>query len=409
MAVAYFLGVFNDNFYKQAILVMAVSAGRTGMQGLALSVFTFPFLVFAAPAGWVADRFSKGRVAICAKATELAAMMVGAVGICLSRWSLLLVMLGLMGTQATFFSPALNGSIPELFPRDRVTRVNGIVRLVVTVAILAGIALAGVAQDRPGTGWLGIENGRLATGAGAILVAVAGLLVSLAGARRPAADPRAPFPWSGPLVTLRNFAAIRRDSWLAFAVCGSVFIWFTGSLQILLINPLGLRQLGLGKTLTSALIVVQMLGVGVGGLSSARLAKGVRWHRVLAPAGAGMGLAMLALAAAPLLPGPVRLPGFFLLMALVGAFGGLFMIPVESFIQVRPDPARRGAVLAAANFAVFGGILLSGPLSSLLNALWRPTVSFAVVGVFALALSPVIRTVLGRLEGGTAAALASSL
>jgi hypothetical protein len=151
-----------------------------------------------------------------------------------------------------------------------------------------------------------------------------------------------------------------------------------------------------------------MVGIGAGGLLSARLAKGVRWHRVLVPAGACMGLAMLALAAAPLLSGPVRLPGFFLLMALVGGFGGLFLIPVESFIQVRPDPARRGAVLAAANFAVFGGILLSGPLSSLLNALWRPTVSFAVVGALTLSLSLAIRAVLGRLEGA-AAIRASSL
>ena len=396
MAGAYTLGVFNDNFYKQAILILAVSAGKNGMQGLALSVFTFPFLVFAAPAGWVADRFSKGRVAICAKATELMAMLVGAAGICTGHWGLILLMLGIMGTQSTFFSPALNGSIPELFPEDQVTRVNGIVRMVITLAILAGIALAGLAQDRPGTGWLGIENGRLVTGAGAVLAALAGLGVSLWTVRRPAADPAAPFPWAGPLVTLRNFAAIGRDPLLACAVGCSVFIWFAGSLQILLINPLGLQQLGLSKSLTSALIVVQMMGIGLGGLGSAKLAKGVRWHRVLAPAAACMGLAMLAIAAAPALPGPVRLPGFFLLVGLVGVFGGLFLIPVESFIQVRPDPARRGAVLAAANFAVFAGILLSGPLSSLLNTIWRPTVSFAAVGAFSLVLSLVIRAVLRR-------------
>jgi acyl-[acyl-carrier-protein]-phospholipid O-acyltransferase/long-chain-fatty-acid--[acyl-carrier-protein] ligase len=86
----------------------------------------------------------------------------------------------------------------------------------------------------------------------------------------------------------------------------------------------------------------------------------------------------------------------FGLIALVGVFGGLFLIPVESFIQTRPAPACRGAVLAAANFAVFGGILLSGPLSNVLNALWLPTASFAGVGVFSLALSLAIKVGSGR-------------
>jgi hypothetical protein len=69
---------------------------------------------------------------------------------------------------------------------------------------------------------------------------------------------------------------------------------------------------------------------------------------------------------------------------------------VESFIQTRPDPGCRGAVLAAANFAVFAGILLSGPLSNVLNALWLPTTSFAVVGLFSVALSLAIQAGLRR-------------
>jgi MFS family permease len=398
MAGAYFLGVFNDNFYKQAILILAVAAGKSGMQGLALSVFTVPFLLFAAPAGWVADRFPKRSVVIFAKGTELVAMAVGAVGLCTGHWPLILLMLAIMGTQATFFSPALNGSIPELFPVDQVTRANGILRLVVTLAILAGIALAGFAQDLSGSWLAGIDNGRLVTGAGAVLVALAGLVVSFGVVRRPAADASAPFPWGGPLVTLRNFAAIRRDPLLGFAVCGSVFIWFAGSLQILLINPLGLSQLGLNKSLTSALIVAQMLGIGLGGLLSSRLAKGAGWHRVLAPSSAGMGMMMLAISAAPRLPAPLVLPAFFLLIGLVGVFGGLFLIPIESFIQTRPDPARRGAVLAAANFAVFGGILLSGPLSSVLNARWLPSASFALVGALVAVLSLVIAVILRKYQ-----------
>lgn len=390
MAAAYFLGVFNDNYYKQAVLVLAVTAGRTLLQGLVVLVFTLPFLVFAAPAGWVADRFPKRQVVIAAKGVEVAAMALGAAGLATGQWWLIFGMLGLMGTQATFFSPALNGALPELFSADRVLRANGVLRMGVTLAILAGIALAGLTLDLKGSGLLGLEAGRLGIAYGVMAVALVGLVVSFGVPQRPAADPRAPFPWTGPWVTLRDLWAIRRDPLLAVAVAGGVFIWFAGSLQVLLINPMGLQQLGVSKSLTSALIIAQLLGIGVGGLLSARWAQGPGWHRVLAPSAAGMGLVMLAVAAVPQLAPAAQLPAAFGLMALVGIFGGLFLIPVESFIQTRPDPGHRGAVLAAVNFIEFAGILVSGPVSNILNGHWRPTSSFGLVGVLSLVLSLVM-------------------
>ncbi|HLO65983.1 MAG TPA: MFS transporter [Holophaga sp.] len=390
MAGAFFLGVFNDNFYKQAVLVLAVAAGRTELQGLAVAVFTLPYLVFAAPAGWAADRFPKGRVVVAAKAAEVAAMVAGALGIAFGHWGLTLAMLATMGTQAAFMSPAVNGSIPELFPDEKVPWANGVLRMVVTVGILAGIALAGLALDRPGTGPWGVENGRLWVAAAVLAVAAAGLGVALLAGPGDAADPRAPFPWRGPADTLRDLAEAGRDPLLAATLCASVFIWSSGSLQVLLINPMGLAEMGLSKSMTSGLIVAQLMGIAAGGILSPRLSRGPRWHRVLAPYGAGMGLAMVLVPALRVLPPGAALPGAFLLMAAIGFFGGVVLIPVESFIQTRPEPARRGAVLAAANFAVFAGILLSGPLSNLLNDHLRPTTAMGLVGVLAAGISLVL-------------------
>lgn len=138
------------------------------------------------------------------------------------------------------------------------------------------------------------------------------------------------------------------------------------------------------------------MGIAVGGLASPRWGSGPRWHRVLAPAALGMGLAMLAVGGLHWLPRATAVPGAFVLVGLVGLCGGLFLIPVESFIQTRPDPARRGAVLSAANFVVFGGIMLSGPISNLFNALLPPTLGMALVGGLAVALSLVIHRALRR-------------
>lgn len=386
MAASYTLGTFNDNFYKQAALILAVEAGRTSMQGYALAAFTIPFIVLAAPAGWMADRFAKRRVVIGAKTVELLAMLAGALGVCLGNWTLIFVMLTTMGIQAAFFSPAMNGSLPELYPESYVPRANAILRMLVTLAILAGVALAGVALDRPGE-WRGIGNGRVAVSAVVIGVALAGLLVSLGVPRRTAANPGAPYPWTGPIHTCRHIAGIWRDRLLAVTVLADVFIWLTGSVGILVINPLGLDQFGLSKTMTSVLVATQLAGIGVGGLAAGRFVRGPHWHRIVAPGGAAMSAVMIAMVLTPHAPPALRLPLLIGLLFLLGVTGGVILIPVESFLQVRPAPHEKGSVLASVNFVVFAGILLSGFIANGLNALCRPTTAFVCLGLGSLAAS----------------------
>lgn len=387
MAAAFSLGVFNDNFYKQAALLIAVSAGHPEMQGYALAIFTLPFVLLAAPAGWMADRFSKRTVVIGAKWCELAAMLFGAVGICSGDWLLIFSMLAIMGIQATFFSPALNGSIPELYPAGYVTRANAILRMAVTFAILGGIALGGVALDVGGTGFGGFPQGRLAVAGGVIGTALIGLVISIGVPRRPAADPTVGFPWSGPAATLRKLWELRRDPLLALTIWASVFIWFMGSLQILLINPLGIQQFNLSKALTSFLIVAQMVGIGLGGFLGSCISKGKHWHRVLGPSAILFSLLMVAMVGVPYLPPTLHRTSLFILMAAIGIAGGVFLIPVESFIQVRPAAEEKGAILAVNNFVVFTGVLLSGLISNIFNALFLPTVGFCAAGLLSLAAS----------------------
>lgn len=384
MASAYSLGVFNDNFYKQSVLLMAVAAGHPEMQGYALVIFTFPFVILAAPAGWTADRFSKRSVVIGSKFFELIAMLFGAAGICLGNWPLIFCMLACMGTQSTFFSPALNGSIPELYPPVYVTRANAILRLFVTVAILSGIAMGGLALDIDGVGFRGFPMGRLIVAGGVITIALLGLLVSAGVPHYPAADPKAPFPWAGPLVTIRKLWDTRHDPLLALMIGADVYIWFMGSLQVLLINPLGVQEFELSKTLTSGLIVAQMIGIGLGGVLSSILTKKLTLQQILGPAAFIFSLLMAAMVLVPSCPASLHLWLLFLLMLAIGISGGVILIPVESFIQVRPASKEKGTILAVANFAVFAGILSSGLISNFLNTQLAPSSSFGLVGGLSL-------------------------
>lgn len=386
MAGAYALGTFNDNFYKQAVMLFAVAVGKEHFQGYAAMAFSVPFMLFAAPAGWLADRYPKRWVVIGAKALEVLAAMIGAAGVITGNIALMIAMVALMGLQSTFFSPALNGSIPELYPEDHVTKANGILRMLVTLGILLGIALSGFVLDLKGQDVWGASFGQFMLGLCVVGVALVGFLVSLFVPSRAAADPARPFPWSGPLETLRELGRMYKDFQLGRILIADVFIWAVGVFQIQVINPMGINQFGLGKGKTSLLVAAQLLGLAFGGLLAARLAKGLRWYRVLVPAGVAMAAFMGMISAVPLLPGHFQVGTLYLLIALAGAAGGLFLIPCESFLQIRPEPSRKGAVWAAANFASFGGMAIAGGLYIPLKNL-TPTHAYGALGLACLAFS----------------------
>ena len=232
MAATYFAGVLNDNFFRQSSMLIAVTIGLTRLQGVAMVVFTLPFLLFAAPAGFCADRYSKRTIVIASKCLELTAMLFAAVGIYYCWWPMIMVTLFVMALQSTLFGPALAGTIPELYPAEYVVKANAIIRMVSTGAMLAGIATAGfVLSQKQLVG--GVPLGRVVAASSVVLVAVAGVIVSLGVPKFSAAAPGKRFPWRGPIDTLRTLWGLRSDSLLCITIAAKAFFWLVGSLEIL--------------------------------------------------------------------------------------------------------------------------------------------------------------------------------
>lgn len=396
MAATYFVGVFNDNFFKQTALIMAIALNRPHLQGYAVFIFTLPFILFAAPAGWFADRFPKRSIVIIAKLLELVAMIFGAFGVYYVNWTLILVMLGIEGIQAAVFSPALNGAIPELYPAEYVLKANAIIRMISTMAILAGIAAAGFVLDVPGSIG-GVPLNRIMVAAVVICISAVGVVMSFAVPKFPAASPRAPLPWKGPIDTIKTLLGIRGDLLLAVSIIANAFFWYIASLGALVVNQLGLSEFALSASATSSLVVAELLGIAVGGLVSTRLVAGERWYRTLPLICILMALCMVSIAAMPYVPGLVRGVCLAGILFAMGAGGGAFMIPLESFIQVRPAADRKGATIAASNFAAFTGILLSGPTINLFNLLAiPPSKCFLIMGLMAIIAAAWLFLVLPR-------------
>ncbi len=390
MAGAYCLGVFNDNFFKQAAALVALYIAKdSGLQNLGAIMFTLPWLLFAAPAGWLADRFPKRNIVIVSKALELVAMLCGGVGIVLVSWPLMMTMLFIMGLQACIFSPALNGSIPELYPAQYVIKANSFMKMLVTAGNLVGIIAAGLVLNYQEPVWRGAWLGQVLVAFGVVGVALAGLALSFGTVRRPAADPAAKFPWAGPWSTLKGLWHIRRtDRLQTVNIAADSFVWFVAVLQILIINEIGSDVFLIPPGETSFLLMPELLGVGLGGLLAGRIARGDRWYRVLPPAMLALGVAAGLVALMPLLPPGLHKPWVVTMLALAGLAGGLMLVPMESFFQTRPAPAEKGTVIAVGNFAGFVGISLSGVANGAMASLHiPPTARFLAVGALTLLMA----------------------
>ena len=139
------LGAFNDNLFKNAIVFMVTfsMAQQEGinaplMVAAAAGVFIFPFFIFSASAGQIADKYDKARLIRILKLAEIGIMLVAGLGFALGNVWFLLAVLFLMGTQSTYFGPIKYGILPEQLGSDELIAGNAWVQTGTFTAILLG-------------------------------------------------------------------------------------------------------------------------------------------------------------------------------------------------------------------------------------------------------------------------------
>jgi len=140
-----FLGAFNDNAFKLTILFVArnVLKDSSSFITLANALFTLPFIVFSAYAGYVADRVSKKTMMVWIKVAEIVIMFLGGIALFSGNLHAMVFVLFLMATQSALFGPAKYGILPEILPDEELSRANGRLQLWTFMAIIAGTAVGG--------------------------------------------------------------------------------------------------------------------------------------------------------------------------------------------------------------------------------------------------------------------------
>ena len=388
--VTQLLGAFNDNLFKNAMVLFVVygvfndEASETLFSAVATGLFILPFFLLSALAGQLADTRDKARIIRIVKACEIAIMLVGGAGLVLAwlgwgvHWvAIPLMMLALfaMGIHSTFFGPIKYAILPQHLRSDEVLAGTGLVEAGTYIAILAGTILAGV---------IDVEWAAL----GVVLVAAIGYW---SGRKVPPAPPEhaeTGIDWH----IIRSSATLVRATMhiprLYLAILSISFFWTIGAVLFIQFPPLVKNVLHADKSVASLFLAIFSIGIAIGSVAVNRLLKGqvsaryspasilvmggfvvafywVCRHWEQDPSGTLYGIG-----------GFLNHPDVYaLLAALLGIAisGGMFVVPLYAFLTTTV-PKDQTARTVAANNIVNSGAMVAGSLLAL-------SLSFAGIGV----------------------------
>ncbi|HUG67151.1 MAG TPA: MFS transporter [Pirellulaceae bacterium] len=408
MTATQFLGAFNDNLFKQLMLLLAIPVGAAAAieqdrQAVATIVFALPFILFSGYAGFLSDRYSKRRVIVLSKAAEIVVMLLGLfafANFAAFGYEGLLVVLFLMGMQSAFFGPGKYGILPEMLPKEQLPRANGIILMTTFLAIIFGTAAAGVLGENfidemaaPEFRAVQLWKGSLIC----VVIAVAGTLTSLWVRRLVPAKPQLTLELDSLVIPAATRRLLAVDRPLLLALFASCVFWLVAGIAIQAVNSLGLVQLALDKFQTSVLTASIGLGISIGAVIAGRLSHGRAEFRIVR---AGLwGLVLFLGILSPSHADGTHWLGFqgsIVVLPLLGVAAGFFAIPVQVFIQDRPPKDQKGRMIAVMNFVNFIAILFSGVLYGLFDRTaewqgWPRSAIFAMMAAIVLPLAILYR------------------
>jgi len=406
--VTQLLGAFNDNVYKNALVALiAYATVRSGDGGneallinLAAGLFILPFFLFSAYAGQVAERHEKAMLLRRIKLAEIAIMAAGCLALFSGSTAFMIGVLFLMGVQSTFFGPIKYSILPQHLRRDELVDGNGLVELGTFLAILLG-TIAGTQLITRAAGSL------VPVGTVLLLVAVAGWL---AARRIPAAPASAPDlavrfePLRGTWRLVHDTAAHRVVFQSILAIS---WFWFMGATYLAQFPIYARDVLGGNADVFTLLLATFSIGIGAGSMLCSRLSAG-RLEIGLVPLGA-LGITLFGVDltwATPAVPlGQDLAFGAFLSQPLawrilldvlmIGASGGVFIVPLYALIQTEAEPARLSRTIACNNIlnALFMVVSALAALALLGAGLSVPTLLLVMALANALVSAYIFRLV----------------
>ncbi|MEP9401835.1 MFS transporter [Sphingomonas silueang] len=359
-----FLGAFNDNLYKHAMVLFATyqlfgdPASEQNFNALATGLAILPFVLLSALSGQLADNHDKAKIIRIVKTVEIGIMLYGAAGMLVARYGyptlgmvMMLSAVVLLGVHSTFFGPIKYAILPQHLKEDQVLGGTGLVEAATYLSVLTGTIVAG---------WVSVE---WAAG----LVVVVAIVGWFTGRLVP------PAPRSGPELTINYnpltaswhlIAATMHIRRLFLAIVAISFFWTIGSVLIVIFPVLVKNVLTADKQVASLTIAIFSIGVAIGSVIINAMLKGTISARyspasVIAMAVCVVAFALQARGWTPAPGGTLYGVGDFVThpqslfvlatLAAIAIFGGMFVVPLYAFLTTTVTKDQTARTVAANN------------------------------------------------------------
>ena len=375
------LGALNDNVFKTGLMIMMSHKLASNLPfnsdiavNLAAILFILPFFLFSSTAGQLAEKYEKSGTIRKVKLAEIVIMTLAVIGLFMNNVIWLLSVLFLMGFQSAIFGPLKYGLLPQHLHTDELVGGNALVESSTFIAILIGNIFGTYVLATTGD-WKTFLSIAL------ISLAIVGYLAARKIPHTPAVAPELKINWNVFTEISRNFKFMAKDKAVFLAILGISWFWFYGAVFLTQIPNYAKSTLGGDESVVGLLLTSLTLGIAIGSMLCEKLSAG-RVEVGLVPIGAfglsyfgydlflanqNTGLEILYNYRTVLeQPGTVRV---LIDALLIGAFGGLFTVPLYALVQKIGDPKHISRLIAGLNimnafFMVFSGIFSIAILKS---------------------------------------------
>jgi 1-acyl-sn-glycerol-3-phosphate acyltransferase len=354
-----FLGAFNDNIYKNTLmLIMAYGAADgLGMNthivlNLAAVLFILPFLLFSAMGGQIADKYEKAALIRKIKLLEVIIMIAGAVSLINEQYIVLMCLLFLMGAQSAFFGPCKYAILPQHLKPSELVGGNALVEMGTFVSILLATIGAGIIMQ--------FENYLVIAAISVVVLACLGYFSSRFIPLAPAMDSGITIEWNIFKSSWRLVQYARSNPAIYLAIIAISWFWFLGATYLTQFPSFSREILHGDPSLVTLLLAIFTLGIGSGSLLCEKLSRS-QVELGIVPIGA-LGMTVFGIDLYAAIPAELNdtetwlsfvanSENYRLLLdlAAIGIFGGIFIVPLYAYIQLRVDEQYRARIIGVIN------------------------------------------------------------
>ncbi len=398
-----FLGAFNDNVYKNALIILATinAASYTHISielliPLSGGIFILPFFLFSALAGQFADKFEKSKLIRFIKMAEIFIMLLAGLGFYFENIWFLLAVLFFTGCQSSLFGPVKYSILPQHLSEEGLLKGNAIIEMGTFLAILLGTLVGGILiMDK--------DSGRIYISALVISIAIIGWLSSRKIPIAQSVNEQLKINWNIFSETWNIITAATQSRLIFGTIIAISWFWFVGAslLSILPLPAFIQTILHANEQVITLLLALFSIGIGIGSFiagKSVSLSKSIKWIMIGA-----IGISIMAmdlywlseqLLKANSFQGTEALAAWqamfhnplttqvLVAVLLLGVSGGLYIVPLYVILQEHSAIATRSRTIAANNIinALFMVISAIATMSLLGNGVALHTL-FALIGL----------------------------